>query len=194
MLGIARSSGWFQAGYFLILCWGAKGSGAGRLRYALAKRFEIPCPCESRNDTITHTRPSLVPWAQMPVAAAAQDQLMPVARAGPSAAAPIATYSMCKDRTARKMSTGRGTIANWPTASATGASLVQAALTSAATFAVEAILPLRAVTLTPVSYATPAVAAVAIALLVSLMLFGAISARASGADTIRGAARMTNWA
>jgi VIT1/CCC1 family predicted Fe2+/Mn2+ transporter len=67
---------------------------------------------------------------------------------------------------------------------------VQAALTSAATFSIGAILPLAALALTPVSHV---IAAVSIASLVSLALLGAISARAGGAGVARAATRVTLW-
>lgn len=65
---------------------------------------------------------------------------------------------------------------------------VQAAVTSAVTFSVGAVLPLVAVALVPVAHAIPAVS---IASLVSLGLLGAISARAGGAGVLKAAARVT---
>jgi len=67
---------------------------------------------------------------------------------------------------------------------------VQAALTSAATFSVGAILPLAALALTPVAHV---IIAVSIASLVSLALLGAASARAGGADVVKAATRVTLW-
>lgn len=67
---------------------------------------------------------------------------------------------------------------------------VQAALTSAATFSVGAILPLAAVAVTPVS---ATISVVSITSLVCLALLGAISARAGGADAVKGAIRVTLW-
>jgi VIT1/CCC1 family predicted Fe2+/Mn2+ transporter len=67
---------------------------------------------------------------------------------------------------------------------------VQAALTSAATFSVGAILPLIALALTPVAHVIPSVS---IASLISLALLGAASARAGGADVVRAATRVTLW-
>lgn len=67
---------------------------------------------------------------------------------------------------------------------------VQAALTSAATFSVGAVLPLAAVAITPVSKAIPVVFA---ASLVSLGLLGAISARAGGAGAVKAALRVMFW-
>ena len=67
---------------------------------------------------------------------------------------------------------------------------VQAALTSAATFSLGAILPLIALALSPVSQVIPAVS---VASLVSLALLGATSARAGGADVVRAATRVTLW-
>jgi len=67
---------------------------------------------------------------------------------------------------------------------------IQAALTSAATFSVGAILPLAAVAIAPVSYAIPVVFVTS---LVSLTLLGAISAYVGGAGIIRAAVRVTVW-
>ncbi len=67
---------------------------------------------------------------------------------------------------------------------------VQAALTSAAMFALGAILPLIALVFTPVAQVIPAVS---VASLASLALLGAISARAGGAGMIRAATRVTLW-
>ena len=67
---------------------------------------------------------------------------------------------------------------------------IQAALASAATFAVGAALPLLAVIVAPPSRTIPAVAG---ASLVCLTLMGALSARAGGARVAVGAARVTFW-
>lgn len=67
---------------------------------------------------------------------------------------------------------------------------IQAALTSAATFAAGAALPLAMVLLTPRSWL---VAGVSIASLVFLALLGAIGARAGGANIGRATLRVTFW-
>ena len=67
---------------------------------------------------------------------------------------------------------------------------VQAALTSAATFAVGAALPLLMVLVTPTRFL---VLAVSLASLAFLALLGAIGARAGGADVLRATARVTFW-
>lgn len=67
---------------------------------------------------------------------------------------------------------------------------VQAALTSAATFAVGAAMPLLMVVLSPAAYLIPVVAA---ASLVFLALLGAVGARAGGAQVLRATARVTFW-
>jgi vacuolar iron transporter family protein len=67
---------------------------------------------------------------------------------------------------------------------------VQAALTSAATFATGAAMPLLMVVLAPAAYVTPVVAA---ASLLSLALLGAIGARTGGADILRATVRVTFW-
>ncbi len=67
---------------------------------------------------------------------------------------------------------------------------LQAALTSAATFAVGAAMPLLMVVLAPAAWLVVAVSA---ASLVFLALLGAIGARAGGADIWRATVRVTFW-
>jgi VIT1/CCC1 family predicted Fe2+/Mn2+ transporter len=67
---------------------------------------------------------------------------------------------------------------------------IQAALTSAVTFAVGAALPLLMVVVTPTRFL---VAAVSVASLIFLALLGAIGARAGGADVAKATARVTFW-
>lgn len=67
---------------------------------------------------------------------------------------------------------------------------VQAALTSAATFAVGAALPLLMVVVAPAGTLVPAVA---VASLGFLALLGAVGARAGGANVARATARVTFW-
>jgi VIT1/CCC1 family predicted Fe2+/Mn2+ transporter len=67
---------------------------------------------------------------------------------------------------------------------------VQAALTSAATFAVGAALPLLTVVLSPASMLIYTVAAASLAF---LALLGAIGAKAGGANVWRATARVTFW-
>lgn len=67
---------------------------------------------------------------------------------------------------------------------------VQAALTSAATFAAGAVGPLLVLLLAPVSLLTPAVAVLS---LVFLAVLGAVGARAGGANVTRATIRVTIW-
>ncbi|MCA9809039.1 MAG: VIT family protein [Candidatus Dadabacteria bacterium] len=67
---------------------------------------------------------------------------------------------------------------------------IQAALTSAATFAVGAALPLSTVLVTPVSHLVPVVAGIS---LISLAVLGALAAHTGGASILKGAARITFW-
>lgn len=67
---------------------------------------------------------------------------------------------------------------------------VQAALVSALTFAVGAIIPLIVAWLAPAAQITMIVAASAI---VALMILGALGASAGGASMIKGAVRVTFW-
>ncbi|MGE0737058.1 MAG: VIT family protein [Alphaproteobacteria bacterium] len=67
---------------------------------------------------------------------------------------------------------------------------IQAALTSAATFAIGAALPLLMVLVAPAAYLVPVVAAASLLFLAAL---GAIGARAGGANIVKATARVTFW-
>ena len=67
---------------------------------------------------------------------------------------------------------------------------VQAALTSAATFAVGAAMPLLMVVVAPATVLVPIVSAASLGF---LGLLGAIGARAGGANVLRATARVTFW-
>ena len=67
---------------------------------------------------------------------------------------------------------------------------IQAALTSAVTFAVGATLPLLTVVISPVAYLIPVVAGTS---LVFLALLGALAAYTGGAPVVAGAVRVTFW-
>ena len=67
---------------------------------------------------------------------------------------------------------------------------VQAALTSAATFAVGAAMALLMVLVSPANMLIPAVSAASLGF---LALLGAIGAQAGGANVLRGTARVTFW-
>lgn len=72
----------------------------------------------------------------------------------------------------------------------TAARPIQAALTSAATFAIGASMPLLMVVLSPTSLLVPVVS---VASLLFLALLGAVGARAGGANVIRATLRVTFW-
>lgn len=67
---------------------------------------------------------------------------------------------------------------------------VQAALTSAATFAAGAAMPLLMVVISPLTYLVPIVS---VASLIFLGVLGAIGAKAGGADVVRATTRVTFW-
>jgi len=67
---------------------------------------------------------------------------------------------------------------------------VQAALTSAATFAAGAAMPLLMVVVSPSAYLVPMVS---LASLIFLGVLGAVGAKAGGADVVRATARVTFW-
>ena len=73
---------------------------------------------------------------------------------------------------------------------ATTARPIQAALTSAVTFAVGAAMPLLMVVVSPTNLL---VTSVSVASLLFLALLGAIGARAGGADVVRATLRVTFW-
>ena len=67
---------------------------------------------------------------------------------------------------------------------------VQAALTSATTFAVGAAMPLAMVVVSPVSMLIPMVSAASLGF---LALLGAVGAKAGGADVVKATARVAFW-
>jgi VIT1/CCC1 family predicted Fe2+/Mn2+ transporter len=67
---------------------------------------------------------------------------------------------------------------------------IQAALASAATFAVGAALPLLMVVISPISYMVPIVAGSS---LIFLGTMGGLAAKAGGANVLVGAGRVTFW-
>jgi VIT1/CCC1 family predicted Fe2+/Mn2+ transporter len=67
---------------------------------------------------------------------------------------------------------------------------VQAALTSAATFAAGAAMPLLMVVVSPSAYLVPMVS---LASLIFLGVLGAVGAKAGGANVMRATARVTFW-
>lgn len=67
---------------------------------------------------------------------------------------------------------------------------VQAALTSAASFAIGAAMPLLAVAAVPASYLMPVVSGTS---LVFLAILGGVAARVGGASAVTGAMRVTFW-
>ncbi|MDZ4842986.1 MAG: VIT family protein [Hyphomicrobium aestuarii] len=72
----------------------------------------------------------------------------------------------------------------------TTAQPIQAALTSAATFSVGAVLPLAMVLISPAAWLIPLVAVTSLVFLAGL---GAFGAQAGGADLMRAATRVTFW-
>jgi vacuolar iron transporter family protein len=96
----------------------------------------------------------------------------------------VATQLMAKDALAAHAHDELGI------SEATTARPIQAALTSAATFAVGAAMPLLMVLVSPSSSLIPMVS---VASLLFLALLGAIGARAGGADILRATMRVTFW-
>jgi vacuolar iron transporter family protein len=101
-----------------------------------------------------------------------------------SLAREVATQLMAKDALAAHAHDELGI------SEATTARPIQAALTSAATFAVGAAMPLLMVLVSPSAMLIPMVS---VASLLFLALLGAIGARAGGADILRATMRVTFW-
>lgn len=72
----------------------------------------------------------------------------------------------------------------------TKANPIQAALSSASSFAIGALLPLLAALLAPAEYA---IGAIAITALIALAILGVVSAKAGGAKPLPAACRVTFW-
>ncbi|WP_061933729.1 VIT family protein [Aureimonas sp. AU22] len=102
----------------------------------------------------------------------------------PALAAEVARQLMARDALGAHLRDELGM------AEETAARPIQAALTSAATFAVGAALPLAAASFAPTTLLVPAVS---IASLLFLAFLGAIGARAGGADVLKATARVAFW-
>jgi VIT1/CCC1 family predicted Fe2+/Mn2+ transporter len=102
----------------------------------------------------------------------------------PEVAAVVAEQLMAKDALAAHASDELGI------SEATAARPVQAALASAASFAIGAACPLLMVLLSPPSILTPVVATTSLAFLAAL---GAVGAKAGGANVLKAMARVTFW-
>lgn len=102
----------------------------------------------------------------------------------PDLAAQVADQLMAKDALAAHARDELGI------SETTAANPVQAALTSAATFAVGAALPLFTVLVSPAKWLVPMVT---VATLIFLAVLGAVGAKAGGADVVKATARVTFW-
>jgi VIT1/CCC1 family predicted Fe2+/Mn2+ transporter len=102
----------------------------------------------------------------------------------PDVATVVAEQLMAKDALAAHASDELGI------SEATAARPVQAALASAASFAIGAACPLLMVLLSPPSILTPVVATTSLAFLAAL---GAVGAKAGGANVLKAMARVTFW-
>ncbi len=123
------------------------------------------------DDDITHEHEELV-------------QIYTARGVAPELARQVATQLMAKDALGAHARDELGISAM------TTARPVQAALTSAATFAVGAAMPLAMVLAAPAGLLVPVVTA---ASLLFLAVLGAVGARAGGANMLRATARVTFW-
>jgi len=178
VLGVAASGATSQS----ILIAGVAGLVAGAMSMAAGEYVSVSSQADTENADLARERQEL---ATMPAAEHAEMTAIYVERGlEPELASQVATQLMAHDALGAHARDELG-ISEMVTARP-----VQAALASAATFAVGAALPLLVVLLAP----QPALIwAVAISSLLFLALLGALAAVTGGSPVLRATARVTFW-
>lgn len=178
VLGVAASGAASQS----ILIAGVAGLVAGAMSMAAGEYVSVSSQADTENADLARERQEL---ATMPAAEHAEMTAIYVERGlEPELASQVATQLMARDALGAHARDELG-ISEMVTARP-----VQAALASAATFAVGAALPLLVVLLAP----QPALIwAVAISSLLFLALLGALAAVTGGSPVLRATARVTFW-
>ena len=178
VLGVAASGATSQS----ILIAGVAGLVAGAMSMAAGEYVSVSSQADTENADLARERQEL---ATMPAAEHAEMTAIYVERGlEPELASQVATQLMARDALGAHARDELG-ISEMVTARP-----VQAALASAATFAVGAALPLLVVLLAP----QPALIwAVAISSLLFLALLGALAAVTGGSPVLRATARVTFW-
>lgn len=178
ILGVAAASG-TSAG---ILIAGAAGLVAGALSMAAGEYVSVSSQSDTEKADLARERAEL---ASQPAFEHAELTQIYVQRGvEPDLARRVAEQLMAKDALGSHARDELGL------SEATTARPLQAALTSAATFAVGAALPLLLVLVSPLSALIPIVS---IASLGFLALLGAVGARAGGANAVTAMLRVTFW-
>ncbi len=178
ILGVAAAAGSSSA----ILIAGVAGLMAGALSMAAGEYVSVSSQSDTESADLARERAEL---ASQPAFERAELAQIYVQRGvEPDLARRVAEQLMAKDALGSHARDELGI------SEATTARPLQAALTSAATFAVGAALPLLLVLIAPRSALVPAVSA---ASLLFLALLGAIGARAGGANVWKATLRVTFW-
>lgn len=165
-----------------VLIAGLAGLVAGAMSMAAGEYVSVSSQSDTERADLARERAELA--AHPDIEHAELAQLYVDRGVAPGLAAQVATQLMAADALGAHARDELGISA------ATTARPVQAAITSALTFALGAALPLVLVPLLP---PTALVAGVSLASLVLLALLGAIGARAGGAPVVRATLRVTFW-
>ena len=178
VVGVAASG----TGRSAVLIAGVAGLVAGAMSMAAGEYVSVSSQADTEGADLARERREL---AADPAGEHSELTTIYVRRGlSPALAAQVATQLMAHDALTAHARDELGL------SEATAARPLQAALTSAATFAVGALLPVLVAALAPEPYVTRAVTASALALLAVL---GAVAARIGGAAIGRGALRVAFW-
>jgi VIT1/CCC1 family predicted Fe2+/Mn2+ transporter len=178
ILGVAAAS----AGRSSILITGVAGLVAGAMSMAAGEYVSVSSQSDSENADLAREKGEL---ATDPEAERRELSGIYEARGvSPEIAAIVADQLMAKDALSAHARDELGI------SEVTAARPVQAALASAASFAVGAVFPLLMVIVSPTSWLTPVVA---VGSLVFLAVLGAVGARTGGAGVLRATVRVTFW-
>lgn len=178
VVGVAASS----AGRSEILIAGIAGLVAGAMSMAAGEYVSVSSQSDTETADLARERAELV--AQPDFEREELAQIYIGRGVAPDLARQVADQLMAKDALGAHARDELGI------SEITAARPIQAAVTSAATFAVGAAMPLLMVVVSPAAWLVPLVSA---ASLLFLALLGAIGARAGGADVLRATARVTFW-
>ncbi|SDW21988.1 VIT1/CCC1 transporter family protein [Thiocapsa roseopersicina] len=178
LLGVAAAN----AGHDNLLLTGVAGLVAGAMSMAAGEYVSVHSQADTENADLARERTEL---EQDPSAERRELAAIYVARGlEPDLAEQVSTQLMAHDAIGAHARDELGISANF------SARPIQAALASAASFAVGAALPLAVTALAPEQALIPWVSGASLA---SLAVLGAIAARFGGADMLIGAWRVTFW-
>ncbi|HZZ31785.1 MAG TPA: VIT family protein [Phenylobacterium sp.] len=178
ILGVAAAS----AGRSSILITGVAGLVAGAMSMAAGEYVSVSSQSDAEKADLAREKREL---SQSPEAERRELAGIYQARGvSHEIAAIVADQLMAKDALAAHARDELGI------SEATAAQPVQAALASAASFAVGAVFPLLMVVVSPTELLTPTVA---VGSLVFLALLGAVGAKAGGSNILRATVRVTFW-